>query len=688
MGEPCHALVVAPFGRDAGILGALLDEMGITSRSCPDIACLESELSDDICFCVVTEESLQQTTNSIMLSWVAGQQSWSDLPFIVLTGREGHVDRVDVASTLSGMLGNVTFLERPFHPTTFVSVARSARKARLRQYEARARIEEAREAEQRLRTALLAGQLGTWELDLDAWTLQASVTCKAAFGRAAEDTFAYGDLVASILPADNAAMQAALLATAEKGGDWTGQYRTVWPEGSVHWVEIHARKVIVSHATEVGHRLVGVSRDITGAKTAQETLQRLNSNLEARVAERTAALESAHQKIVEEMVQRERAEDLLRQSQKMELIGQLTGGVAHDFNNLLMAILSNLDLLRKSVEGDARATRLIDGALQGATRGVSLTQRLLAFARRQDLTVEPVNVAKLVHGMTALIERSTTPRIKLSLNLPADLPRALVDANQLELALLNLVVNARDAMPEGGKLDISAEAAAIADSPDLRGGAYICVRVTDSGTGMDASTLAKATEPFFSTKEVGKGTGLGLSMVHGLARQLKGALRLHSELQKGTRAELWLPVTDQLERASTAPTEHFVPGQAANLTILVVDDDPLVGGSTAALLEDLGHSVIEAESGDRALQILRSGRAVDLIITDYSMPGMTGIELVAAARAIFPRLPVLLATGYAELPTDAQPGVRKLRKPYQRSQLIAEIAKAVVPSNMQRSDLR
>jgi CheY-like chemotaxis protein/two-component sensor histidine kinase len=315
--------------------------------------------------------------------------------------------------------------------------------------------------------------------------------------------------------------------------------------------------------------------------------------------------------------------------------------------------------------------------MQGAQRGAALTQRLLAFARQQDLKVEPRNIADLVRGATDLIERSAGGQVELRLDLPVTLPLALMDANQIELAVLNLVVNARDAMPQGGVLSISAEQLEAPAEDDLPAGLYVRLRVSDTGQGMDAETLRKATEPFFSTKEPGKGTGLGLSMVHGLAVQLNGALRLTSQVGRGTTAELWLPATTMAaEQEKSAALEKN--GQAMDkMTILVVDDDALIAMSTVDMLEDLGHDVIETNSGASALDILRDGRAVDLLITDYSMPRMNGAQLAAAAREIRPRLPVLLATGYAELPAGSGVDLPRIGKPYQQDQLAAEITKVL-----------
>jgi nitrogen-specific signal transduction histidine kinase/CheY-like chemotaxis protein len=386
----------------------------------------------------------------------------------------------------------------------------------------------------------------------------------------------------------------------------------------------------------------------------------MTATLEQRVEQRTAEL-------MKEVAAREKAQEQLRQAQKMETIGQLTGGVAHDFNNLLMAVMGNLDLLRKRIPNDPRLHRLIDGALQGAERGASLTQRLLAFARQQDLRAVPVDLGTLIHGMIDLLERSLGPRIALRLDLPEGLPPARVDANQLELAVLNLAINARDAMPDGGSIDIRVAEYQVANDPVLTAGRYLKLSVIDTGNGMSAEILKRAVEPFFSSKPLGKGTGLGLSMVHGLTVQLGGALQLSSTVGKGTTATLVLPVATSVPEAES-------PVQAAqkvnrSAVILFVDDDPLIAMSTTEMLEDLGHRVIGANSGLHALDILRSEQPIDLMMTDHVMPGMTGVELAAASREVRPSLPILLATGYAELPEGAQLDLPRLAKPYHQDQL-------------------
>jgi PAS domain S-box-containing protein len=376
-----------------------------------------------------------------------------------------------------------------------------------------------------------------------------------------------------------------------------------------------------------------------------------------------------------------RAEATLRQAQKIEAIGQLTGGVAHDFNNLLAIVIGNLDLLRKRLPDDPKAARLVDSALQGAQRGAALTQRLLAFARRQDLKPEAVDVPALVRGMADLLQRSLGPMVSVDTHFPPDLPLAHVDANQLELALLNLAVNARDAMPNGGRLSIRAsERVVTTDAEGLAAGRYLCLALADTGHGMDEQTLARAIDPFFTTKDVGKGTGMGLPMVQGLAAQSGGRLVLRSEPGRGTTAELWLPArpqavaNDRAEPATDVPSAR--PAQA--LTILAVDDDALVLMNTAAMLEDLGHTVLERSSALEALALLRSGQSVDLLITDQAMPGMTGIQLARILRTEQPDLPVLIASGYMPLSQqDAE--FPRLNKPFDQAMLARALAALIRP---------
>ena len=527
-----RALVLAPNGRDALVASAMLTEAGLEADIASDLVDLVTKLGEDAGFAVLTEEALATSDLRPLSDWLDAQPKWSDFPFILLTRRGGGLERNPAASRHLEVLGNVAFLERPFHPTTLVSLARSALRARRRQYEARARLEE-----------------------LDA----------------------------------------------------------------------------------------------------------LTADLERKVEERTA--------------EHARAVAQLHEAQKLETLGQLTGGVAHDFNNLLTPITGALDLLNKKYgESDPRSGRLLRNALQAADRAKTLLQRLLGFARRQALRTEPVDIGNLLIGMRDLISSSVGPTIEVHLRCDPDLQPASIDPNQLELAILNLCVNARDAMPDGGPLTILAEEVAMGprSRPQLKPGLYVRMSVIDAGHGMDADTIAHAVEPFFSTKEFGRGTGLGLSMVHGLTAQLGGGFDLTSAPGEGTRVDMYLPVSKDAAPAVRASEGEKTSWTGRHLDILLVDDEELVRTATAEMLRDLGHSVQEARGALESLALLEGGARFDAIITDYMMPGMDGHALAQQVHKSFPELPILLITGYTG-PTEDVRHLPLLTKPFSQ----AEIANAL-----------
>jgi PAS domain S-box-containing protein len=372
----------------------------------------------------------------------------------------------------------------------------------------------------------------------------------------------------------------------------------------------------------------------------------------------------------------ERTREELFQAQKMEAIGQLTGGIAHDFNNLLMAVLGSLEILKKRMPQNPALSPLVDNAMLGAQRGAALTQRMLAFSRRQELQVETIDVSELLHGMMDMVARSLGPVSSLETEFPESLPTIATDPAQLETAVLNLVVNARDAMPGGGLIRIKATEEVVPDGGTMPAGHYVRVAVADEGEGMDEETLKQAVTPFFTTKGVGKGTGLGLSMVQGLAAQSGGRLVLKSRLGEGTAAELWFPVT-VAENIVEQP-EQCMPEAANNsrpLRILAVDDDGLVLMNTALMLQDLGHTVIEATAGADALDILRNEN-IDLVISDHAMPRMTGSQLALAIRREWPKMPIILATGFAEIPEGSGIiDIPRLGKPFSQAQLAEAISR-------------
>ncbi|MBR1267286.1 PAS domain-containing protein [Bradyrhizobium sp. AUGA SZCCT0222] len=667
-----RAVILAPTGRDSSVAATLIREAGYYANTCSDLAGLIHEIESGAGLAVVADEAIKTADLRGLVDWLSSQPPWSDFPIVLLTRQGGGPERNPDAMRLGQILGNVTFIERPFHPTTLVSIVGSAVRARRRQYQTRSILADLTESEGLLQTALNAGHLGALELHLPEYKLEASETCARFFGRKPGESFTFQDLSAAVHPDDRERRLEAIDQAIKTGGDYRIEYRIIWPDGSQHWVDTRARAVRWPDGSIKS--LVGVCSDITARKVAEIEREALLAQLAAErtaLAELTATLEQRVEQrtadLMKEVAAREKAQEQLRQAQKMETIGQLTGGVAHDFNNLLMAVMGNLDLLRKRMPDDPRLHRLVDGAMQGAERGASLTQRLLAFARQQDLRTVSVDLRSLIQDMTNLLERSLGPRVEVRLDIKDGLPPARIDPNQLELAILNLAINARDAMPDGGPIDIRLDEQKITRDAVLKPGRYLRLSVVDTGTGMTSETLERAIEPFFSSKPLGKGTGLGLSMVHGLAVQLGGALRLASAVGKGTSATLILPIaTAAPEVEAPAPATQ---GTKRSAVILFVDDDPLIAMSTMEMLEDLGHHVIGANSGLHALDILRSEQPIDLMMTDHVMPGMTGIELAAATRQVRPSLPILLATGYAELPEGAQLDLPRLAKPYHQDQL-------------------
>ena len=440
-------------------------------------------------------------------------------------------------------------------------------------------------------------------------------------------------------------LPARALEFASREGKFESEGWRIRKDGTPFWAFVVIDPIRSSSGEIVG--FAKITRDLTERKEAQEKL--------------------------------EKTREALVHSQKMDAIGQLTGGIAHDFNNLLMAVLGSLELLRKRLPDDPKILALLDNAVLGAQRGTSLTQRMLAFARHQELKQETIAIPELVRGMTELLQRSLGPLVNIETRFPLALKPVLTDANQLEMALLNLVVNARDAMPEGGEIIVSARQQTVAEghSAGLKPGLYNCLSVSDTGEGMDEETLRRAMEPFFTTKGLGKGTGLGLSMVHGFAQQSGGCFILHSRRGEGTTAELWLPAAIAFTQAiDPTVSPHVGPAKKLrSLVVVAVDDDALVLMNTVAMLEDLGHIAFGAFSGEEALEILRREECVDLVITDQAMPKMTGTQLAKAIKQEWPGLPVLLATGYADILPGDDIGLPKLSKPFLQGELAEGLAR-------------
>lgn len=653
-----RALVLAPRGRDAGVAVAMLAEAGIEARACASLGQLVTELDRGVGIVVVTEEALATADLHPLVAWLRAQEEWSDLPFVLLTLRGGGLERNPAAARHLEVLGNVTFLERPFHPTTLVSLARAALRGRRRQYEARSRLRALHESEARYRIlfeTLDEGFCIIRFLDGPHGPLSDYVHVQAnpAYERHAGISDVVGQQVRDMVP--------------DEADGWVARYREVLLTGEPVRFE-QELQATGRHLELAAFRVEPASRrevavlfqDITARRQAEIALRDLNETLERRVRE---ALD-----------EREQALAQLHEAQKLETIGQITGGVAHDFNNLLTPITGALDILqRRYASDDSRSARLMENALLSADRAKTLVQRLLGFARRQSLRTQAVNVAELLAGMRDLIGSSVGAPVVVKIDAPENLPPALADINQLELAILNLAVNARDAMPDGGILTIAASRETLGGGEALPPGGYIRISVIDTGCGMDEQTLAHAIEPFYSTKGLGKGTGLGLSMVHGLAAQLGGVFRLSSVVGEGTRADLLLPAAEgQVAESLRHQTQEapYVPA----MRLLLVDDEELIRTGTAEMLRDLGHTVIDVASGREALTMIDADPRIDALITDYMMPQMDGATLARLVREQRPDLPVLVVTGYAG--GDLEIGLTQLAKPFRQADLAASLLEA------------
>ncbi|HZG09576.1 MAG TPA: PAS domain-containing protein [Allosphingosinicella sp.] len=426
---------------------------------------------------------------------------------------------------------------------------------------------------------------------------------------------------------------------------------------------------------------IGVAHDITELKHAEAALREVNETLEKRVAERTGDLSAALDRLQAEVGERLKAEEALRQAQKMEAVGQLTGGIAHDFNNLLTPIMGGLEIIAAKVQ-DPRLKRMAENALHSSRRGAKLTSQLLAFSRIQRISMAPVAVNEVIADMRTLLHHTIGSEIAIEVELDPEAGHGLCDANQLENAVLNLAINARDAMPEGGTLSISTARVRLGEVPGDPKGEFVRVSITDTGEGMSPDVLARATEPFYSTKPVGKGTGLGLAQVYGIVQQSGGTLRIASRPGEGTRVEMFLPAaTAPAQEAPGARTPRAARAPHETATVLVVDDDTDVRDFLTHSLESLGHKVIAASNGEEALALLRETQP-DLALIDYAMPGMHGADVARAARAARPELPIVFVTGYAEtgqLEAAIGPGAPVLRKPFTLDDLADAVASNLAP---------
>jgi PAS domain S-box-containing protein len=641
---------------------------------------------------------------------------------------------------------------------------------------ARKRTEEAlRESEQRLALALEAGKLGSWSLDLTSEAFEVSDRGKALFGLPPDAALSYATLLSMIHPEDLRDKLAAVRRAVASGNDYEFELRTIWPDGSVHWILARGRPIYDRDGRPL--RMVGTFLDTTERNRAREALQQRNDTLEARYAaifehttaglillsitpddrfvyeavnpshEKTTGRKSAEfvgktpyeifprdlgERLAErfrrcrntgapityedtypfpatgkrimqatvvpirdlegrvakllvsthDVTERKATEEALRQSQKMEAIGLLTGGVAHDFNNLLTSILGNLELVvQRSLDPTLR--RLLDGARRAAERGAKLTQQLLAFGRKQRLEREAVDLNRLVAGMTDILQSTIGATIRIETPPPSDgLWPAMVDVNQLELVILNLAINARDAMPNGGVLTIKLENMRVSRDGHpgaLAVGDYVVLALADNGSGMSEEVREKAFEPFFTTKQVGRGSGLGLSQVYGIARQLGGGVDIDSRPGAGTTVRVYLPRAAQAAPEARGVTEPIDLSPRQPARILVVDDDAEVREFVATCLAGFGYEVTEAADARNALDIVGLDAGIDLMLIDYAMPGMNGAELLYQARRQRPQLKALFMTGYAPdaLTNGEIEGVAVVRKPFKIAELASQLRSAL-----------
>jgi signal transduction histidine kinase/CheY-like chemotaxis protein len=560
-------LILAPQGRDAQVAEGILLEAKLTAEICSDLDQLAEEISQGAGLAVMTDDAVRDADVRILASWVKNQEPWSDFPFVVLTKRGAGIERNPAAVRQTETLGNVVFLERPFHPTTFISIVQTALRGRRRQYEARSRLE----------------------------TLNES--------------------------------------------------------------EAHARQ-------------------------AEASVRSLNETLEARVLERTAELAAANRQLAAQIEERERVESTLRQMQRLEAIGQFTSGVAHDFNNLLTVVLGNIDFLARSsaLAEDGKSKQRLSHMRLAAERGAKLTSQLLAFSRRQRLDPKPFEVNAALEKMLDLLQSAIGGGIVINTQFQPDLWPALADSSQIELVVLNLVINARDAMQSDGRITIetaNSRLAAPQKPEEPAAGEYVMIAVTDNGSGIAKDVLVKIFEPFFTTKETGKGSGLGLSQVLGFAKQSGGGVRIDTRVGEGTSVRVYLPRA-AVESVPTTSASIIPHVHRKGAIILLVDDDDAVREVTSSMLAELGYVVLEVGSGGAALDLLDRQADIDLVLLDLAMPGMSGVEVARQVQMKHPSLPTLFVTGYPDKAALKDVGEDKIiKKPFARDELAEKVEGAL-----------
>ena len=678
-------LISAPYGNDASSVGSLLEQHGYHTAICPALEDIAEAIDTEAGVILLTEEALRADLGPLHRVLEA-QPAWSDIPFVLLTGRQigresGHEN---LRRRLPDSALNVVLLERPLSAESLTSAIASAMRARQKQFEIRDQLTELANERTQLSTLLDALPVGIAFIN----TAGATRLANPEFRR-----FLPTAETPSRLPDGEMRWEGY-----EEDGSRILRDRFVAPRAlsgeSIYGIEfLHHPAGGDSVWTRVSGiplrdgagRVTGaisVIVDIDDQKRGQAALADAAQKLEALVAERTAELTDALARLEAEAEERARAEEALRQSHKMEAVGQLTGGIAHDFNNMLTGVTGAIDVLRRRIATGRLddLERFMDAASNSAQRAAGLTARLLAFSRRQSLDSRATDINALIASLEELLCRTMSEQIVVTTSLADDLPAAVVDMNQLESAVLNLAINARDAMPDGGTLHVETGFAQLDDGactsqPDLAPGDYVTVTVSDTGTGMDAATLGKVFEPFFTTKPIGQGTGLGLSMVYGFVSQSRGCVKIESKEGEGTAVSIFLPVA-----GSAADSEELVPAAVHHgdgETVLLVEDDASVRMLVSDVLGELGYKAVEAAEPYAAIRLLESGARFDLMITDVGLPGMNGRQLADIARQHLPDLPILFITAYAQnAETRADflgANMQMIAKPFQMQMLASKI---------------
>ncbi|SOE70047.1 PAS domain S-box-containing protein [Burkholderia sp. D7] len=682
-----RVLILAPRGRDADVVAEVLSKDGRNCLACMNAAMLNTELRGGAGTALIAEEALADSDMPQLFQWLGQQPTWSDFPLILLATKRVERRPKHALDRLE-MLGNVVVLERPLNAETLRRAVSSALRARLRQYEARRQLAERVEAQERLHLALAAGQLGSWELDVETCVLRSTEAFRKIYGHKGP-ALHYAQIVRLVHPDDREMRQRALDLCIDNNTNLTVEYRVIWPDGTVHWVQSrgHPMRAPGSVPGTTTTRIIGVSLDVTDRHEVNEKIlasqlvvERLNDTLESRIAERTHELASVNDRLMKEIHERAKVQAVLVQAQKMEALGQLTGGIAHDFNNLLNVIMGNAELITR-VSRDERVQTMAQTVKRATERGAKLTGQLLTFSRSSNLDLKAIDVISMLHGMRDMLTLSLGTGIHFGTRFDVKEAWTDADANQLELAVLNLAINARDAMPDGGLLTIRVSQRTAPDEA-VPSGQYVVIGVSDTGTGIAPELLSRVFDPFFTTKPVGKGTGLGLSQVYGIASQAGGTARIHSEPGEGTTVELWLPLRERV----VAKAEVAGPGEeitGAHERILVIEDDVDVRTFLVDCLKMLGYTVTEASHGRAGLDRLQTDDP-DLLMVDFAMPGTNGLEVIAEAKRSRPQLPVILATGYTDVDVskDRVDGYSVLRKPFQIGDLARTVKAALTRTHV------